>query len=324
MRRRAFLASAFSALAYPSVAYAQTRIPRVGYLQPDAPEASGPFYKAFLAGLSDLGYVPGETIEIVARFAYGDEGQLAVLAQSLIDEKVDIIVSGGPGVIAARKTTSTVPIVAAVIGGIVSAGLAESLAHPGGNITGSSYIAEQLNGKRLALLKRAQPALKNVGFVTVPGVSSTARYLRALEAPSAAMGVTVRLIEISSAVDCEAALDAGEGRSIDGLAVWDMPQFTTGDGPRILAQTALKRGIPSVGGLYLGRNGGLLGYGPDFADMFRHSASFVDKILKGAKPGDIPIEQPTRFVTTVDLKSAKTLGLTIPPDILASADEVIE
>lgn len=323
MRRRTFLAGAGSALLSRS-ARADKRLPRIGYLQPDAPDASGPFYEAFQAGLRDLGYVPGESVEIVSRFAYGDESQLAVLAGELVERKVDLIVTGGPGIMAAHRATSTRPIVVAVGGDLVGAGLAESLNHPGGNVTGSSYIPERLMGKRISLLKQAKPALKSVGFLVTKGFSGIPRYLDALKEPAAALGVAIQVIEVSSASDCDAALAAGARLSIDGLAVLDLPQFTTGAGPGLVAAAATKRGLPSVGGLYLGRNGALLGYGVDFAEMFRRAATFVDKILKGEKPGDIPIEQATKFLTTVNLRTAMALSLEIPPTLLAAADEVIE
>ena len=324
MRRRDFVGLIAASAAWPFAARGQSHIPRIGYLQPDAPDASGPFYEAFLAGLRDLGYIQGKTVDIISRFALGDESQLAGLAGELVERKVDLIVTGGPGIMAAHKVTTTLPIIVAVGGDLVAARLAESFAHPSGNVTGSSYIPEKVFGKRIALLKETKPVLKSAGFLVTPGYSSTPRLLSILQQPAAALGVTIQPIEVYRASDCEAAFAAGPGLSIDGLLVHDLPQFTTGVGPSIVAAAATKRGLPSVGGIYFGRNGALLGYGSDFAEMFRRAATFVDKILKGEKPGDIPIEQATKFQMIVNLKTAGALSLEISPTLLAAADEVIE
>ena len=166
--------------------------------------------------------------------------------------------------------------------------------------------------------------MTRVGVLFSRGLSSMPTTLRALDAPVKALGLALEPIEAADAGDCDRALGVGPAASIGGLLVIDMPAFTVGEGPAVVAATALKRGLPSAGSLYFARSGGLLGYGVDFVPMFRRAAVFVDKILKGAKPGDIPIEQPTKFITIINLKTAKAFGLDIPPTLLAAADEVIE
>jgi putative tryptophan/tyrosine transport system substrate-binding protein len=326
MRRRAFItALGCAAATWRFAARAEQRIARIGYLGPDPAAAQAAFFAAFRAGLRDLGYVEGENIEIESRFSeYGQESRLSALASELVDLKVDVIVAGGPAVYAAHNATKTVPIVATVGGDLVGAGLADSLSHPGGNVTGQTYFAEELLVKRLALLKQVKPAMTSVGLLVTQGFTGIPRYLRALDAPVKALGVTLRLIEVSDPSNFESALTVGPGASVGGLVVTDLPPFTVGLGPATVAAAASRHGLPSAGGLYFARNGGLLAYGVDFALMHRRAATFVDKILKGAKPGDLPIEQATKFITIVNLKTAKALGLEIPPTLLASADEVIE
>ena len=220
--------------------------------------------------------------------------------------------------------TNTVPIVTAVNGDLVALGLAESLGHPSGNVTGLTYFFGHLMVKRIELLKQVKPAMSSVGVLVQQGYSVNQIYLRAMEAPVRALGVELEPIEIAQPSDCDRALSTGPGASIDGVAVFDPPKFVTGPGPIAIATAAARHGLPAAGALPMAKGGGLLDYGVDYVPMSRRAATFVDRILKGAKPDDIPIEQATKFITIVNLKTAKALGIDIPQMLLASADEVIE
>ena len=324
MRRRAFLGLMGGAAAWPLAGRAQARLAHIGYLGPgyNGRENNASFL-ALKAGLGELGYVEGRDFAIEARWWVQDD-DMAELARELVDLKVDVIVTAALGVAAAHKVTQTVPIVAAVTFNLVAGGLADSLAHPGGNVTGEIYFIEDLPVKRVALLKQAKPAIRRVGLI-VPGrdlLLST--ILGSVEASAKALGVDVELIEVADPSHCEAALAAGPDASVDGVVVTDATQFAIGPGPAAIAAAAQRHGLPAAGALSFAKAGGLIGFGVDFPPMFRCAAVFVDKILKGAKPGDIPIEQATKFVTVVNLKTAAALGLEIPPTVLAAADEVIE
>ncbi|MBV8565135.1 MAG: hypothetical protein JO273_06750 [Methylobacteriaceae bacterium] len=324
MRRREFVAALGVALAWPLAAVPKQRIARVGYLGPDPVDADPGHYQAFRSGLRELGYLEGESIEIVVRHPDQGGAGLSELAHELVDLGMDVIVTGGPGVFAAHEATKTVPIVAGVGGDLVGLGLAESLAHPGGNVTGMTYFAPQLVVKRVELLKLVKPSMTSTGLLFMRNSPSIPRYLQALDAPLKTLGLALQLIEVSDASECKSALDAGPAALIGGLAVTDFPPFNAGTGPAIVAGVAAGRGLPAAGGLTLPRNGGLLGYGVDFPSMFHRAATFVDRILKGANPGDLPIEQATKFETIANLKTASTLGIEIPSTLLAAADEVIE
>ena len=206
---------------------------------------------------------------------------------------------------------------------LVAQGLADSLGHPGGNVTGESFFALELSVKQIELLKQVKPAMTSVGLL-VPEPDPFAGFLPTIVAAAKPLGVEVKPIGVADPSDCDRALFAGPGASIGGLVVVDAPQFVAGT--RASGDHGRRRASrPAHGrGLSLAANGGLVGYGVDFLSMFRRAATFVDKILKGAKPGDIPIEQPTKFITIVNLKTAKALGLDVPPTLLAAADQVIE
>ena len=325
MRRRTFLAGlGTAAAAGPFAARADARIPRIGYLSQLPADAVKLMFEALKAGLIELGYVPGKTVEIELRFADGSEEREVKLARELVDLKVDVIVTGGMGVIAAHKATNTIPIVATSTPDPVALGLADSLAHPGGNVTGGTFFTFELDVKRIALLKQVKPAMTRVGLIDPPGDPFQAARLRTADAPLKALGVELEPIEVMDPSDCERALSAARTASIGGLTVVDAPQFIVGPGAAAIAAAAARHGLPGAGGVSLAANGGLLGYGVDFVSMSRRAATFVDKILKGARPGDIPIEQATKFITVINLKTAKALGLDIPPTLLAAADEVIE
>jgi putative tryptophan/tyrosine transport system substrate-binding protein len=323
MRRRdvlAFLGSA--AVAWPLAARAEQRIARIGFLSPAYLDRDVAF-AAFRAGLGDLGYVEGRNVEIEPRFWVEPEEEME-LARDLVDLKVDVIVTSVDGVLAAHEVTKTVPIVAAMTFDLVALGLADSLGHPGGNVTGLTFFVNELQVKRIALLKEVKPTITRVGLVVQQGLASDPTYLGVMDARVKALDVALEPIEVAGPSDCNRALSVGPGLAIGGLVVTDSPQFVVGAGTLAIAKAATRHGLPSVGAPSFARNGGLLGYGVDLSPMFHRAASFVEKILKGTKPGDIPIEQPTRFTTIVNLRTAKALGLEIPPDILAGADEVIE
>jgi putative ABC transport system substrate-binding protein len=331
MRRRDFIRMLACATAsWPFAARAQRRIARIGYLSPTSCCSSIRPFPAFLNGLRDLRYVEGENFEIESRFCpdYGPADRLSVLASELVALKVDVIVTWGAGVDAAHNATTTVPIVV-VTGDLVARGLADSLAHPGGNVTGLTFFANELYVKRIALLKEVKPEMTSVGILVAEGLSSIPSLLRAIDGPVKALGVELKPIEVASPNDCDRALSAGPGASIGGLVVtdWASAQFTdfgiqAGAGP--IAAAAARHGVLSAGAPIFAEHGGLLGYGVDVVPMFRRTATFVDKILKGAKPGDLPIEQATKFEMIVNLTTAKVLGVDIPQTLLAAADEVME
>ncbi len=325
MRRRTFIAQLAATAAWPLIARAEQATVRIGFLSPvSAADLDKAQIPAFEAGLRELGYIPGKSIEIEYRYGDGNEAHLAELVRELVDLKVDLIVSMGSGVYAAHRVTKSVPIVTAVNGDLVSLGLADSLGHPGGNVTGLTYFFAELMVKRIALLQQIKPEMTTVGVLVAQGYSVNRTFLGVMEAPVKALGIELRPIEIAESSDCDRALSSSLGGSIGGLVLFDPPQFTSGSAPAEIAAAAARHGLPSAGALPFAPNGGLLSYGVDYVPMHHRAAFFVDKILKGANPGDIPIEQATKFTTIVNLKTAKALGLEIPPTLLAAADEVIE
>src|SRR5208283_5170770 len=221
---------------------AEERIPRIGFLAPPSAEAEKAQFEAFEAGLGELGYVPGKTIALEQRYADGHDDRLEGLARELVDLKVDVIVTAGPGTIAAHRVTTTVPIVAAVTGPLVETGLAESLGHPGSNVTGLTFFVYELQLKRIALLKQIKPAMTSVGLLVLKGDPFVPGGIRALDAAVKALDVELKLIEISDPSDCDGALSAGPGASIGGLAVTDPPQFTLGPAPAAIAAAAAGAG----------------------------------------------------------------------------------
>jgi putative tryptophan/tyrosine transport system substrate-binding protein len=305
----------------PGAAQQPEKVFRIGILSP----AKSPSTKAFDAlreGLRQLGYIEGANITIEYRLAAGDYGGLPAMADDLVRLPVDLIVTdSGISTKIAQQATHTIPIVAATVGpDPVAAGLAASLAHPGGNVTG--FTGFELSGKRLQLLKEAFPTISRVAALwnPAPGLGLD---LRSSEQAARTLGLQLRLVEITSPDRFAVGFDAASTGGAEALIVLPDGMFWN-ERRRIVALAAQHR-LPAI---YEEReyanDGGLLSYGRNVSDNFRQAAGYVDKILKGARPGDLPIQQPTKFDLIVNLKTAKALGLTVPPSILARADEVIE
>jgi putative ABC transport system substrate-binding protein len=329
--RRRFLRAVVAGLLAASVAAeAQTtaKIARIGYLTA-ADVATAPYHlrEAFLKGLRDLGYVEGRNLVIEYRSADGKIERLPALAAELVALKVDVILAPASAhVLAAKQATSTIPIVFTSSGDPVASGLVTSLARPGGNVTGLSIVIADLVGKCLEQLAQAVPGVSRVAVLWNPGDSPerTERdTLKRAEAAGRALGVRLQFVEVRGPVDFDRAFSEMTGARAGALTV--LPSTMFFGERRRLVDLAAKNRLPAV---YSSRDfvdaGGLMSYGPDYADVFRRAATYVDKILKGAKPGDLPVEQPTKFELVINLKTAKALGLTIPPSLLLRADQVIE
>ncbi len=327
--RRAFIGTlGLGLLAAPFTAEAQqaAKVARIGYLAGNL--ATSPhLLEAFRQGLRDLGYVEGRNVVIEYRDAEGKLERLPALAAELVALKVDVILAGGtPQALAAKQATRTLPIVFAAHADPVGSGLVTSLARPGGNVTGLSLLAPELVGKRLEQLKQAVPGVNRVAGLWEPGayVELTERdILKETEVAARALGVRLQFVEARGPADFDRAFSDMTRARAGALTVWSTPMFT-GERRR-LVDLAAKNRLPAV---YAQRDfvdaGGLMSYGPNGPDLFRRAATYVDKILKGAKPADLPVEQPTKFELVINLKTAKALGLTIPPSLLQRADEVIQ
>jgi putative ABC transport system substrate-binding protein len=330
MKRREFIALlSGAAAAWPLGASAQqaAKVPRIGYLT--ASLAANPhLLEAFRHGLRDLGYVEGRNVVIEYRDAEGKYDRLPALAADLVALKVDVIVvTGTPHALAAKQATSTIPIVVAIAADPVQSGLVTSLARPGaGNVTGLSLLAPELVGKSLELLKQAVPEFSRAAALWHPGdygERTEKDMLRAADAAARALGVRLQVVETRGPEDFDRAFSDMTRARAGALTVLASNMLL--NERRRLVDLAAKNRLPAM---YPLREfvdaGGLMAYGPDLADVFRRAATYVDKILKGAKPADLPVEQPTKFELVINLKSAKALGLTVPPSLLAQADEVIE
>jgi putative ABC transport system substrate-binding protein len=327
--RRTFLAGSGAVLlGAPLVADAQPagRVPRIGFLGTRAPSDMSPQLDAFRQGLRELGRVEGQNIVIDYRFAEGRFDRLPDLAAELVRLKVDIIVTAGTsGVAAARKATDTIPIV--MIAGSadpVGLGFIASLARPGGNVTGLSFsVSSEIFGKGLQLLKETLPKVRRVAILSNPDNPVQPLNIRDVNVASRSLGVQLQLLEARGPNDFDGAFAAMATERVGALLVVVDPVFILHR--TRLADLAARSRLPAAYGTRESvEAGGLMSYGPSLRDLFRRSATFVDKILKGAKPGDLPVEQPTKFELVINLKTAKALGLTIPPSLLQRADEIIQ
>ncbi|HEY3194755.1 MAG TPA: ABC transporter substrate-binding protein [Candidatus Dormibacteraeota bacterium] len=331
MDRREFIGTlAGGLLGAPLAAEAQqaAKIARIGYLAFNLAAGDPRIREAFLQGLRDLGYVEGRNLLIEYRDAAGKTERFPALAAELVALKVDVIVAGGGtlAALAAKQATTTLPIVFAAVGNPVAEGLVTSLARPGGNVTGLSLVQQELVGKSLELLKQAVPEVSRVALLLKPDAMpdrAKKDRLNAADVAARALGVRLQVVEARGPEDFDRAFSDMTRARAGALAVLATPVFD--NERRRLVDLAAKNRLPTV---YSYRSyveaGGLMSYGPDLADSFRRAATYVDKILKGAKPGDLPVEQPTKFELVINLKTAKALGLTIPQSLLERADEVIQ
>jgi putative ABC transport system substrate-binding protein len=311
------------ALGFPAEAQQQAKVPRIGLLSPFSPSATALWHQAFRQGLRDLGWVEGKTISIEYRYAEGRRDRLPDLAADLVRLKVDIIVASvNTDALAAKNAAREIPIVVASAGDPVAIGLVESLARPGGNITGLSQISPELAGKRLELLKEIVPKLSRVAVLWNPQ-GTTSPLWKEIQLPARELGVQLHSLEVRSSNDFAKAFEDAARARAGALAIMPDPLFA-GNLKRI-ADLAAKSRLPSIFHLTeFVDSGGLLAYGPDRSDQFRRAAVYVDKILKGTKPANLPVEQPTKFELVINLKTAKRISVTIPQSVLYRADKVIK
>lgn len=299
------------------------KIARIGFLGATSLASYGRNVDALRAGLRELGYVEGKNLVLEFRWAEGKYDRLPELAAELVRLKVDIIVTHGtPGVRAAKSATSTIPIVFAVVGDAVAAGLVTSLARPGGNTTGSAFFVPELNAKRLELIKEAVPRITRVGMLMNPNNQAAVSDIKLMEEAAKSMKVELQQFLARGPEDFESVISAMAKRRVQAVVIGEDPMLITNAG--VATRLAAKHRIPSIGFIEIAEAGGLMAYGITFPPMYRRAAYFVDKILKGAKPGDLPVERATIFELVINLKSAKALGVKIPPTLLQRADKVIE
>jgi putative ABC transport system substrate-binding protein len=324
MRRRDLFLGVGAVLS-PLAARAQQaqKPPVIGLLAPHSSSIDTPLVSAFVQRLRELGWIEGRNVVIEYRWAEGRTEHLAEFAAEFVRLKVDVIVTAGtPPSLATKRATSVIPIVFAAVGDPVGVGLVASLAHPGGNVTGSSLQATDLAGKRLQLLREVAPALHHLAIIANPDASSAMVEMREVQATARTLGLEVVASEIRHPEDIAPAIEALKGRA-EGLYVCLDPLVTTNRAR--ITKLALGARLPTMFNVReFVAAGGLMSYGPSFPALYRRAGDFVDKILRGANPADLPVEQPTEFDLTLNLKTAKALGLVVPPLLLAQADEVIE
>ena len=295
------------------------KVPHIGLLS-----LSGANQEAFRQGLRDLGYIEGKNIAIESRTAANRADRLSVLAGELVDLKVDVIVAAGSQAVhAAQRTTKSIPIVMTSSSDPVGTGFVASLAHPGGNITGLSLVGPDLSTKRLEMLKEVILGVSRVAVFWNPDDPAAKISLRETEDAAKAQAMHLQILEIREASDFESAFRAANKGRARALILLPAPIVATQ--AKQIAELALKNNLPAISPVSEFPNaGGLMSYGANLADLYRRAATYVDKILKGAKPADLPVEQPTKFELVINLRTAKQIGLTIPPNVLARADKVIK
>jgi putative tryptophan/tyrosine transport system substrate-binding protein len=318
------LSAMLLALCFPADAQQPAKVPRIGYLTGATPAGQAARIEAFRQGLRELGYVEGKNIVVEYRYAEEKLDRLPALAAELVRLKVDVIVTGGSGnTRAAKEATNTIPIVMAQDSDPVANGFVASLARPGGNITGLATLAPEIGGKQLELLKEVVPKLSRVAVLAAPYTTpGNVQQRREIELAATAFKVQLQFLDVEGPKDIENAFRAASKGLADAVLV--LRGSVLGSEGTHLSEFAVKSRLPAIYGTRRSvEAGGLMSYGVNGADLDRRAATYVDKILKGRKPADLPVEQPKKFELIINLRAAKQIGLTIPPNVLARADRVI-
>jgi putative ABC transport system substrate-binding protein len=327
MNRREFITLVGAAVAWPLAARAQqgSKIRRIGYLDPlsrSSRMAAG-WVDAFRSGLHDLGYVEGKNIIIEYRWSEGEYDRLAALTAELVHLGIDVLVTyGTPATRAAKQATTSVPIVMAISGDAIATGLIISLNRPGGNITGSTFFNPELCAKRLELIKEAVPPAMRVGVLLNPDNPIHLPCLQEMERTGKSINLELEPFQVRSPNEFESAFLAWDTKHVSAMTVIEDAMLIANS--KAIVELATKRRLPSIAFKEIAEGGGLMAYGVDFTKPFYRAAYFMDKILNGANPNDLPVEQATKFDLMINLQTAKMLGLDLPPTLLARADEVIE
>jgi ABC-type uncharacterized transport system substrate-binding protein len=323
--RRTFVGGTAALLAAPhAAAQLVDKGARVARLSPISASTEVPILQALRQGLRDRGWVEGQNLTFEYRFAEGNLARLPELAAELVRLKVDVIVPGSTSAaLAAKNSTKVIPIVMVITGDPVASGLVASLARPSGNVTGVTALGEDLSGKRLEVLREAVPGVNRVAVLSNPAYADTEPFLKGTERAAGTSRVQLRMLEVRDPAELEKAFAAMSREHAGAFVVGTDPFFNTNR--RRIVELAAKNRVPAMYGLreYVD-DGGLMFYGASLPDMYRRAATYVDKVLRGAKPADLPVEQATKFELVINLKTARALGLTIPPSLLARADQVIE
>jgi putative ABC transport system substrate-binding protein len=326
MRRRDFiLAVGSGAVGFPLVSVAQTnKIYRIGILETLPASSNAANFDALRLGLSERGYVVGKNLQIEYRSADGRGERFPGLAAELVQLNVDLIATRGtPAARAARAATTKIPIVMCAIGEPLGMGVIETLSRPGGNVTGLSAFVTELSGKRIELLKQAFTSISKVGFLQNMANPVAAPQWEQIKAVASALAVSTELFDVRSEGDIKLAIEAAHNRNIDAISV-GIDGLTQANATMIVELASQYRILTAYPAREFVEAGGLLSYGPNYPDLYFRSASLMDKIFRGAKPGDLPVEQPTKLELIVNLKTAKALGIKVSPTLLATADHVIE
>jgi len=297
---------------------------RIGRLSPSLRETDAPLLDAFRKGMREFGWIDGQTFTVEDRFAEGRSERLPTLAADLVRQHVDVILAGSvPGALAAKNATATIPVVMVATGDPIGSGLVVNLARPAGNLTGVTGLGQELNAKRLEVLKGAVQRLSRVAVLTNPTSAYTGPFLKEREGLARDLGVRLRVLEVDGPDGLKTAFATMARERAGALMVLTDIMFITHR--RTIVELAARHRLPAVYGEreYV-NDGGLMCYGANLEEMYRRAAFYVDRILKGVRPADLPIEQPTKFDLVINLKTARALGLTIPPSLLQRADQMIE